>query len=125
MPDCEDESAGGLVSTRALVVVTYTGPNGTVVVTGRGNRAAGPVVVVEGDVVVSGNELAEAGRAPLTPATLTAMPMATTRATRTLPTLHRGPRRAFIGRSWPAAGEAGAEGQQGRGRAHDRQRGRL
>jgi hypothetical protein len=119
MPDCEDESAGGLVSTGALVVVTYTGPNGTVVVTGRGNWAPGTVVVVEEDVVVLGDGLAVAGRAPLTPTTLTAMPMATTRATRTLPIAHRGPRRAFIRRSWHAAGEAGAEGQQGPGPAHD------
>jgi len=139
MPDCEDESAGGLLSTGTLVVVTaasglggtvvvvvkYTGPNGTVVVTGRGNWAAGTAVVVDGDVAGSGNGLAEAGRAPLTPATLAAMPMPTTRATRTLPTLHRGPRRGFIERSWPAAGEAGAEGQGGRGPAQRRDRGRL
>jgi hypothetical protein len=139
MPDCEDESAGGLVSTGTLVVVTaasglggtvvvvvkYTGPNGTVVVTGRGNWAAGTAVVVDRDVAASGNGLAEAGRAPLTPATLAAMPMPTTRATRTLPTLHRGPRRGFIERSWPAAGEAGAEGQGGRGPAQRRDRGRL
>jgi hypothetical protein len=122
MPDCEDEPAGGLVSTGALVVVTgastpddavvvvtYTGAYGAdIVVAGRGSCPPGTAVGMGADVGVPGHGVAEAGPAPLIPTALAATPMATTRATRTLARVLTGPRRAFIGCSWPVAVEAGA-----------------